>query len=205
MKKRILRMLAATCMATVLLAGMAMTASAAQPDYSKEIEAMDKWLDGLTLTPGSGTSTPSNPAKPSGSVETAKTLTEDELKAYADKVFELVNKEREKAGVSPLEYREDLAEAAQIRAQEIVTHKSHTRPNGEDFDSVMDEFNIERRACGENIYRYQTTPEKAMQGWMDSDGHRRNILKEKYTAIGVGIYQGQDGKLYWTQLFIEEK
>jgi len=205
MKKRILRMLAATCMATVLLAGMAVTVSAAQPDYSKEIEAMDKWLDGLTITPGSGTSTPSNPAKPSGSAETAKTLTEDELKAYADKVFELVNKEREKAGVSPLEYREDLAEAATIRVKESVTLKSHTRPDGRKFSTVFDDLGITRGWAGENLYRGPATPEKAMQGWMDSEGHRDNILDENFTAIGVSVYQGQDGKLYWTQLFIEEK
>ena len=208
MKNRMIRALAAMCLASVLLAGTAVTVSAAepngarQPDYSKQIEEMTKWLDGMTVTQSGGASAPANQP---GNAAAPKILTGDELKAYTDTIFELVNKEREKAGLQPLDYREDIAGAATIRAREIVSSYTHTRPDGSKFSTVFDELEITKRTSGENLYKSPTTPEAAVKGWMASDGHRNNILKEKYTATGTGIYQDQDGKLYWVQLFIQEK
>jgi len=208
MKNRIIRAFTATFMATVMIVGMAVTASAAGPDYSKEIEEMSKWLDGLTLAPGSGTS-----ANPSGSGTEAGTtapLTEDELKAYTDKVFELVNLEREKAGVAPLERDSLLDEAAAIRATEIQAAydkygTSHCRLNGDSYKELLIEKGIESSARGENAARQRITPENVMDVWMKSDGHRANILKDYYTHIGVGVYQRTDGTFDWVQLFITEK
>ena len=135
----------------------------------------------------------------------AEILTDNELKAYADKVFELVNAEREKAGVPTLDFRDDIAEAAILRAQEIVSSYTHTRLDGSKFSSVFDEMGVRKKESGENIYTSPITPEAAVNGWMASNGHRNNILKEKYTATGIGIYQDKAGVLHWVQLFIEEK
>ena len=202
MKNCMVRAFCAMCLASIMLVGMTMTASALEPDYSKEIEEMTKWLDGMTVTQRSG---PASQAEPAAPAERPKPLTEAELEAYAYKVYELVNMEREKAGVSPLDYREDIAEAATLRAQEIVSSYTHTRPDGSKFSTVFDELDIAKRASGENIYTSPITPEAAVKGWMASEGHRNNILKEKYTATGIGIYQDKAGGLHWVQLFIQEK
>ena len=137
--------------------------------------------------------------------DTQQLLTADELKAYAQKVFELANKEREIVGLEPVSYREDVADAAQIRAKELASVTSHTRPDGSKCFTVLDEQGIRRKWSGENLHCGTSTPESAMQAWMDSDGHRAIILNEKSTAMGVGVYQAQDGTIYWIQLFIKEK
>lgn len=206
MKTRAIRVLTVTIIITALIAGTAITASAAQPDNDKEIEAMSKWLDGLTLTPGSGTA---DPAKPSGSdttVTTAAKLTEDELKAYADKVFELVNKERENQGLTLLTRDSLLDEAATIRAAEVkavdnIGGAAHTRPDGTSYKTLLDDMGIASNRCGENIARARATAKEAVDAWMASDGHRRNILRENYGSIGIGVYQRPDGKIDCVQIF----
>lgn len=135
----------------------------------------------------------------------AKLLTENELEAYAQEVFELVNKERESAGVGLLVRDDLLDEAANIRAKEIRSvyesnGKAHTRPNGDSWRTVLAELGIEDK-CGENAYVKSSTPETAMAGWMKSDGHRENIIKERYNSIGIGVYQHSDGSLSWVQIF----
>lgn len=60
---------------------------------------------------------------------------------------------------------------------------------------------MSHRGAGENIAWGQKTPEQVMEGWMNSAGHRANILNEKYTSIGVGYYQNAAGRNYWSQLF----
>lgn len=199
MKNRLIHSLAALCLSGALLAGSAMTAFAAEPDYSSEIEAMTNWLNGLTVTQqapsGGDSSTAASPAM----------LTDDELAAYADEIFELVNAEREQAGLAPLERDGLLDEAATIRAAEIVNNYTHTRPDGAYYSTVLDDLGIKRRASGEIIYTSPTTPESAVKGWMSSDGHRSHILKEKYITTGIGIHQDENGGLHWVQLFIQEK
>ena len=189
---------------------MVVTASAAQPDYSREIEAMDEWLDGLTLTPGTGTATPANPSGSGSAAGTSTRLTEDELKAYADKVFELVSKARGDAGVPLLERNSLLDEAAAIRAKEIQAAydeygTAHRRLNGESYKELLVEMGIKSSARGENAARQRKTPENVMDAWMHSEGHKANILDEEYTHIGIGVYQRSDGSFDWVQLFITEK
>lgn len=202
MKKRIFM----TFMVAVLIIGTTLNVSAA-PSNSKEIEEMSKWLDGLTLTPGSGSSKPANPPD---AVQTDKKLTDEELKAYTDKVFESVNKEREKAGVPTLERDSRLDEAAAIRAKEIQTAYDkygtcHRRLDGEDFKDIFSEFGISVSSWGENAACKVKSPENVMSAWMKSEGHKAHILKEKYTQIGIGVYQHPDGTLDWVQLFMKEK
>ncbi len=120
---------------------------------------------------------------------------------YALRVVELVNEEREKAGLNALTLREDITEAAHVRAVESETLFSHTRPDGTSFATALQEAGVSYRGAGENIAWGQKTPEEVMQGWMNSAGHRANILNEKYTSIGVGYYQNSAGVNYWSQLF----
>ena len=123
--------------------------------------------------------------------------------AFADAVVELVNAERAKVGLSPLSVHEGVAEAANKRAQEIKGTFSHTRPDGSNFSTVLTQAGISYRSVGENIAYGQNSPEAVMQSWMNSSGHRANILNRDFTSIGVGHYQDASGTDYWTQLFIK--
>ena len=121
--------------------------------------------------------------------------------AYVKRIVELVNEERAKAGLNALTLKADVTEAAQVRAVECETLFSHTRPNGTSFVTALKEAGVSYRGAGENIAWGQKTPEQVMEGWMNSAGHRANILNEKYTSIGVGYYQSAAGVNYWSQLF----
>lgn len=117
-------------------------------------------------------------------------------------VYEIVNRERAKNGLSALSYRYDLQTAANKRAEEIVTSFSHTRPNGSSCFTVLSEYGITYRAVGENIAAGQRTPEAVMNGWMNSQGHRANILNSNFTGIAVGVKTIGNTK-YWVQIFIK--
>lgn len=120
--------------------------------------------------------------------------------SYAEQVVKLVNAERAKAGLSALEMKTDITAAANVRAKEIRQVFSHTRPDGRSFSSALKEQGVSFRGSGENIAWGQKTPEQVMNGWMNSDGHRANILNPNYKNIGVGFYQ-ENGVNYWVQLF----
>ena len=126
----------------------------------------------------------------------------DSGSSFAAQVVELVNAQRAQAGLSALRLDTNAAQAAQTRAKEIQTSFSHTRPNGSHFSTALKEAGVSYRSCGENIAWGQKTPEEVMEGWMNSSGHRANILNPEYTAIGVGYAQNGAGTGYWTQLFI---
>lgn len=111
-------------------------------------------------------------------------------------VLKLVNEAREAEGVAPLTLDDDLCKAAQIRAKEIEDLYSHTRPDSRKFSTVLDDNNITWMTAAENITASET-PDGAMESWMNSDGHRKNILNARVTKIGVARY-----KFGWIQLFI---
>ena len=120
---------------------------------------------------------------------------------YVQRIVELVNEERAKAGLSEVALDPAITQAANIRAREIKQSFSHTRPNGKKFSSVLQEQGISFRGSGENIAWGQQSPEEVMTAWMNSSGHRANILKPAYKKIGVGHYQDANGRHYWAQLF----
>lgn len=122
--------------------------------------------------------------------------------SFAEQVVSLVNQERTKAGLQPLSISQPAAAAALVRAREIEDSFSHTRPDGRSFGTALAEQGVKYRSAGENIAWGQQTPQQVMEGWMNSPGHRANILSEKFTSIGVGHYQSASGRHYWTQLFI---
>ena len=127
--------------------------------------------------------------------------TSDKTEKYINEVIRLVNVERQKRGLSTLIKRDDVCEIAAIRAKEIVISFSHTRPNGLSCFSLFDEYNIPYWTAGENIAYGYRTPAEVMEGWMNSEGHRANILNGNFDGIGVGCYE-ENGVLYWTQFFI---
>ena len=119
---------------------------------------------------------------------------------YALRVVELVNAERAKYNLAPLTLATSLANAADTRAKEIVQSFSHTRPNGESFSTVLKEHGVSYRGSGEHIAWGQKTPEIVVNTWMNSEGHRANILNSRFTKIGVGYYVNNNTP-YWVQLF----
>lgn len=119
----------------------------------------------------------------------------------AEAVASLVNAARRDAGLSELELDADLCAAAQARAQEIAQSFSHTRPDGSSCFTILEEFGISYRAAGENIAMGQRTPEEVIDGWMNSSGHRANILNGTFTSIGVGYYVDGAGAAHWVQIF----
>ena len=142
-----------------------------------------------TTPPSEDTNTPEN--KP----EADKELT------FAEQVVELVNQERTKAGLSAVTLDQNIASAALVRAKEIETSFSHTRPNGSKFSTALTEQGVTFKGAGENIAWGQKSPEAVIQAWMNSEGHRANILNKNFTKIGVGYYQNAAGRNFWTQLF----
>ena len=121
--------------------------------------------------------------------------------AFVDEVIRLVNVERNKVGLRSLSKEIQLCKAANVRAGEIVTLFAHTRPNGKDCFSVLSEYNINYRTAGENIAWGQTSPQQVVDGWMNSPGHRANILGSGFEKIGVGVVE-EGGRYYWAQMFI---
>ena len=123
---------------------------------------------------------------------------------YAAEVVRLVNVEREKAGLAPLSGgNSKLNAAAQKRAEELAIYGAHTRPNETGFHTIFPEYGITHSYFGENIAGGHASPDEVMydEGWMDSPGHRANILSTNYNKIGVGVYN-HNGTLLWIQLFV---
>jgi len=118
-------------------------------------------------------------------------------------VLRITNTERMSNGVDPLTMFPAMQAATDIRAQELIQLFSHTRPDGSDCFSVFDEVGVEWSYVGENIAAGYQTPAAVMEGWMNSSGHRANILEAGYKHIGVGYTysQGSDYGAYWVQLF----
>ena len=128
---------------------------------------------------------------------------EDQNSSFESQVIRLVNEEREKLGLSALVLDEKVANAALVRAKETELSFSHTRPNGSSFSTALTEQGVSFRGAGENIAWGQRSPEEVMNAWMNSPGHRANILNENFTTIGVGYYVNSNGTGYWAQLFTQ--
>lgn len=138
-------------------------------------------------------------ATPSATTTTTTTTAEA---GYAQQVVELVNQQRVAYGLQPLTTTPQLMSAAQTRAVETVTLFSHTRPDGSSCFTILQPCGVVCTTAGENIAAGQTTPAEVVTAWMNSPGHRANILNGEFTHIGVGFYY-QDGgyDFYWSQFF----
>lgn len=120
--------------------------------------------------------------------------------SYESEVVRLVNVERSKQGLKPLTSDWQLSRVARYKSQDMKDNNyfSHTSPTyGSPFD-MMKSFGISYRTAGENIAKGQRTPSEVVNAWMNSSGHRANILNSSFTKIGVGYVAGGH---YWTQMF----
>ncbi|WP_422486375.1 S-layer homology domain-containing protein [Gudongella sp. DL1XJH-153] len=122
---------------------------------------------------------------------------------YNQRILDLVNIERAAEGIKPLKLHAELSKVAYEKSKDMAIYDyfSHTSPNyGSPFE-MMKEFGISYRYAGENIAMGQPTPEIVVQAWMDSPGHRKNIMSTNFGNLGVGVYN-DNGRIYWTQMFI---
>lgn len=174
-----------------------------KPDNDKpDTETPDIDTPDTDLPDNNAPGTPDVPDNDKPGAETPDNRPETENQAYINRVVELVNIERAKEGLAPLSVDLNVQAAAQIRALEIETSFSHTRPNGSSFSTALKEQNVSYRTAGENIAWGQRSPEEVVIGWMNSPGHRANIMNSGFTKIGVGYHQNTRGTNYWSQLFI---
>ena len=123
---------------------------------------------------------------------------------YRQEVLNLVNAERAKYGLQPLVMGDaKLTAAAQQRAEEIATVNSHVRPNGTKWYTVLSEYGVTDAAAGENAAWGSVSPEEVVNAWMNSEGHRANILNPEARAMGVGYYYNSSSTWghQWIQLF----
>ncbi len=166
-------------------------------------------LNSICGKSGSGTSgsTVSKPASVSSvpaSKPASSQTASSSYSAFQNEVVRLVNVERAKNGLGALSIDAGITKTATLKSQDMVKNNyfSHTSPTyGSPFD-LMKQYGVSYRAAGENIAMGQTTPAQVMNGWMNSAGHRANILNSSYTKIGVGVAQNASGTYYWTQHFI---
>jgi uncharacterized YkwD family protein len=133
------------------------------------------------------------------------TIPENEsLTGYEEQVLALTNKERQKAGLSPCAGSDsNLNRSARAKSEDMAANNyfSHDSPTYGDPFAMMRNFGVQYQSAGENIAMGQPTPQEVVTAWMNSEGHRKNILNGAFTYLGVG-YVLKDGKAYWTQQFI---
>lgn len=136
---------------------------------------------------------------PSVSLDTVSDTLAENWSVY-EEVLELVNKNRAENGAEPLKLYPKLCQVAEIRADELTNDFSHTRPDGSMCISLLDKYNIDWYAVAENIAAGYNSASEVVEGWMDSTGHRKNILNPEYTHMGIGLVKYK-GSWYWAQLF----
>lgn len=125
------------------------------------------------------------------------------VSAFEKEVFELVNKERASNGLHTLTWADDIAAVARAHSQDMIDRKffSHTNPDGNSPFDRLRNAGISYTAAAENIAYGQQTPQAVMNAWMNSSGHRANILNSRVKEIGVGAVKASNGTIYWTQVF----
>lgn len=132
------------------------------------------------------------------------TMSPAEKKAwtYSQEALELLNQQRAANSLQALTTDSLLYEAATIRAEELVQSFAHIRPNGQSPFTVLNEYGISYYAAGENIAMGYATPESVVTAWMNSEGHRANILNSNFQSAAVGVYQDANGIYYWSLFFV---
>lgn len=125
--------------------------------------------------------------------------------AMEAEVLRLVNEERAKYGLGALKRASDLDALARAHSQDMITRHffDHTNPSGQSPFDRMRAAGISYRAAAENIAYGQRSAAAVMDAWMNSSGHRANILNGTYTEIGIGAVRNSGGTIYWTQEFVK--
>lgn len=129
----------------------------------------------------------------------------DDVKVLENEVIRLVNAERTKNGLQPLKANWELSRVARYKSQDMINKNyfAHNSPTYGSPFKMMESFGIRFSAAGENIAMGQQSAQQVMNSWMNSPGHRSNILSPSYSQIGVGVAKDRYGRLYWTQMFIK--
>jgi uncharacterized YkwD family protein/spore coat assembly protein SafA len=129
----------------------------------------------------------------------------DNVKALENEVIRLVNVERAKYGLPKLTQNWELCRVARYKSQDMINkhYFAHNSPTYGSPFRMMESFGFKFSAAGENIAMGQRTPAEVMRAWMNSPGHRANILSKNYSQIGVGVAKSSNGTMYWTQMFIK--
>lgn len=159
----------------------------------------------VAKAPAPSTEKQTGSSSSAASTPTSAPKSNSQMNAFENKVVELTNQERAKAGLKPLQATNDTLarmardKSADMRDKNYFDHQSPTF--GSPFD-MMKKYGISYSYAGENIAAGQKTPEDVMTAWMNSPGHRANILNPNYTTIGVGYVSGGSYGSYWTQEFI---
>jgi len=124
--------------------------------------------------------------------------------AQENEVIRLVNVERAKAGLPALKANWQLSRVARYKSADMANkgYFSHTSPTYGSPFQMMQNFGLSFTAAGENIAYGQRTPAEVMRDWMNSPGHRSNILSSSFSEIGVGLAKNKNGVCYWTQQFM---
>jgi uncharacterized YkwD family protein/spore coat assembly protein SafA len=131
--------------------------------------------------------------------------TYDAIKKIEHEVIQLTNQERAKYGLPPLKPFWELSRVARFKSMDMRDrgYFSHNSPTYGSPFTMIKNFGISYSAAGENIAAGQRTPQEVVRSWMNSQGHRQNILSQNYTHIGVGYAKGGAYGYYWTQMFIK--
>lgn len=146
---------------------------------------------------------PNQGAQPAPQTTPNNNATKKEPSNFVASVIDLTNAERKKQGLPALQAYPELNNVADTKAKDMNDkgYFSHTSPTyGSPFDMMRD-FGITYESAGENIAQGQRTPEEVVKAWMNSEGHRANILNDKYTHIGVGF---DEGGYEWVQMFVKK-
>lgn len=155
--------------------------------------------------PAATTQKPAAPVeKPASTTQNNTTLPSSNL-TYEQKVVELVNIERQKAGLPALKLDAAISNVARTKSKDMATNNyfAHQSPTYGSAGDMLRQFGISWRAWGENIAAGQATPEIVVNAWMNSSGHRANILSPNFNKIGVGYATNASGRPYWTQIFTD--
>ncbi|MCM3476476.1 CAP domain-containing protein [Caldibacillus thermoamylovorans] len=150
--------------------------------------------EGKTGAPGTNNQNQQNTTNPEANQNAG-------ISEFARQVVNLTNEQRKKNGLAPLQIDTTLSDVAQRKSQDMQQNNyfSHTSPTyGSPFDMMRD-FGVTYKTAGENIAQGQKTPKEVVNAWMNSSGHRANILNKNFTHIGVGF---ETQGYHWTQMFI---
>ena len=130
---------------------------------------------------------------------------------FDQRILELVNQERADAGLDSLDIDSQLDRAANLHTDEMVQadRMSHQLPGEASLGDRVSDTGYDWTKLGENVAAGYTTPEAVMEGWMNSPGHRDNILNPEFTSLGVGYKNAPDDidgdtDVYWTQVFASD-
>jgi uncharacterized protein YkwD len=147
--------------------------------------------------------TPSAPSVPVTPSVPDYSVSDTSCSAYAREMLTMINEARAEVGAPALKLSSELCNAANIRAKEIASSFSHTRPDGSSFYTVLDDIGYSgSRSSGENIAAGYSSVSDTFEQWMNSPGHYENMMKSNYKYIGIGYYKSSSGYVYhWAQIF----